>query len=93
MPSPRADLALAAVHNRIYAIGGWVATNAVEQYDPASDIWVTKEPMPTPRGYVSGSSLNGRIYVIGGADSSLGALDTVEVYDLGVRTMYLHRKD
>ncbi|MDR2707371.1 MAG: hypothetical protein LBB87_01295 [Nitrososphaerota archaeon] len=63
---------------------------AVECYDPASDSWVTLEPMPTPRVGFAIAAYQGKIYCIGGQTSDY-VLDlertvsvtcnVVEVYD------------
>jgi len=85
MPTARYLLGVATASNgRIYAIGGYgdithLAT--VEEYDPATDTWVTRASMPTPRsGLGVAAASNGKIYAIGGINSQ-GALTTVEEYD------------
>ncbi len=58
----------------------------VEEYDPASNHWVTRAPMPTPRNHFVAEAVDGKIYAIGGR---LGAAqitvaddtDVVEEYD------------
>src|SRR5665647_1764034 len=80
MPTPRAALGVAAVNNKIYAIGGanssglyppdlfkggFLATN--EEYNTVTDAWTLKSPMPTPRDYFAIASYQNKIYCIGGA--------------------------
>lgn len=55
MPTPRSELWVAVVDNKIYTIGGTthgtggeiVGTN--EMYNPINNTWTTKTSMPTPR--------------------------------------------
>jgi len=52
MPTKRMGLVSVAVNNKIYAIGGCTEYEpayfalVVEEYDPVTDIWVSKAPMP-----------------------------------------------
>jgi len=85
MPTPRWDLAAAAVGGKVYAIGGWDPVSesvleTVEEYDPATDTWTTKAPMPTARTGLVAMSINDKIYAIGGFDGTT-VVDIVEVYD------------
>jgi N-acetylneuraminic acid mutarotase len=96
-PMPTARYAPAAVANngRLYIVGGVVEspssfeiTAAVEEYDPATDSWVTKRPLPAPRGNLAlAAASNGKVYAIGGivrdtrAVSGFSAVPTVEEYD------------
>ncbi|MDR0372503.1 MAG: hypothetical protein LBI79_02920 [Nitrososphaerota archaeon] len=79
MPQARANLGVVAVEGKIYAIGGYTATNhewwgpyqtgfvgTNERYDPATDKWVTLEPMPTPRANFVIAVYQGKIYCMGG---------------------------
>lgn len=75
LPSPRADLAAAAMGGKIYVFGGFdysttpkTALGDVDVYDPNTDTWSTAPAdMPTPRGalYAVGTKGN-EVYVIGG---------------------------
>ena len=76
MPTPRNHIALGAVNNRIYAIGGRVGSvyismgsdvSLVEVYDPATDMWLPQGArMPTSRSGVAFGTYGGKIYVAGG---------------------------
>src|ERR1700676_4110812 len=69
MPAVRGEVAAAAFENKLYAIGGNVAGNAVprnEEYDPATDRWRTRAPMPVARDHLGVALLNGKIYAFGG---------------------------
>jgi len=94
MPTPRGQVALAVVNEKIYAIGGGsidgilsaVVCSTVEMYDTQTDTWTPRAEMPTPRTFLSASVVNGKIYAIGGAwlekVGDVGkAFSTVEVYN------------
>ncbi|MEK7768076.1 MAG: hypothetical protein AAB368_17740, partial [bacterium] len=55
MPTNRQLFGGAAVNGRFYAIGGFNPgiLSTVEEYDPATDIWTTRNPMPTARYEIS----------------------------------------
>ena len=83
LPTPRWRLGAAAVHGKIYAVGGdsgGGVLDAVDEYDPRKDAWRPRAPMPTPRSDLAVVAFGGRVYAIGGRDGS-GVLDAVEVYD------------
>ena len=80
---PRDSLGLAAIHTRLYAIGGVTtigATRAVEAYDPSADQWVPKEPLPTPRVLLQPVAIDGIIYVVGSGDAQGEPLATLDAY-------------
>ena len=93
MPTPRWAHAVAAVNNKIYAIGG-IDTEpsrlngkplaAVEEYDPATDTWTLKDDMPAEiveakaYGYASPPVVDGKIYLIGGGITGTARTD---IYD------------
>lgn len=74
MPTPRFNLAAAAVNGKIYTVGGMkihfggspLPLSVVEEYDPAADAWTTKAPMPTARFSMAISTVNGKLYAFGG---------------------------
>jgi N-acetylneuraminic acid mutarotase len=75
MPTGRNHFLAAAVDGKIYTINGRLSTpfvtmsdvtDLVEEYDPATDVWIFKSRAPTRRGDVAGAVHNGRIYVAGG---------------------------
>lgn len=80
---PRGEVDIGEANGKIYAIGGYItqsgvltATNVVEEYDEANDVWIRKADMPTARAACCVATLDGKIYVIGGVRSN-----AVEVYD------------
>ena len=73
MPTARGELGVASVNGKIYAIGGLsqndlsgelLGTN--EEYDPATNTWITRAPMPTPRMDFAIAVYNNQIYCMGG---------------------------
>jgi len=87
MPTARSGLGVAVVEGKIYAIGGHLdqisfsghlGTN--EMYNPATDIWVTRESMPTARNRFGIAVVQNKIYVIGG-ETDDGYTGANEVYD------------
>ncbi len=83
MLTARTYAEVAAVNNRIYAIGGATGgdNRRVEEYDPSTDRWVAKANMPTARYNLGLAVVNNKIYAIGGYGSSSSLLTTVEEYD------------
>jgi len=91
MPTPRHHLEVMAVNRKIYAIGGRQGlavsgvgyTDAVEEYDPATDNWgVSRARMPVAREDMSWGVYDGRIYVIGGGfRSTFTSFDSVREMD------------
>ena len=64
----------------------FVATQALEMYDPGTGGWKTLAPMPTARFGAASAVTNGLLYVSGGYDASGNALTTVEMYTPGTNT-------
>jgi N-acetylneuraminic acid mutarotase len=97
MPTPRGGAHAAVVGNKIYVIGGYATsahrggaigmdTRANEEYDPATDRWIEKQPMPTPRNHHAVGVIDGKIYVAGGRigapfTGSSSHIKVMEVYD------------
>ena len=84
MSIARASLAVAAVDNAIYAIGGDTAegvTGLLERYDPQTDSWQTLKPKPIPASAISAAVIGGKIYVPGGKLADGNATNVLEVFD------------
>jgi N-acetylneuraminic acid mutarotase len=84
MPTARGSqgLVVAAPNGKLYAVGGWNGSYlaTVEEYDPATNAWATKQPMPTARESLGlAAAPNGKLYAVGGYNGSY--LATVEEYD------------
>jgi N-acetylneuraminic acid mutarotase len=94
LPTPCNHMGGEAVNGKIYVIGGRLSgafiigfpgnINLVQAYDPATDSWVTKNPMPTARSGLNTAQLNGIIFVAGGEvqdEKYLAAFRAFEAYD------------
>jgi len=90
MPTPRFQAVSAAVGGRIYVIGGGTAgppppPNAkaatVEEYEPETDTWRSRQDMPTARHAAAVAAVGGLIYVMGGVENGVRFSSAVEVYD------------
>jgi N-acetylneuraminic acid mutarotase len=94
MPTARNHFVVAALNEKIYAIGGRLAspfvglgsdTDVVEVYDPATDSWgVPRARMSTLRASMAWGVHDGRIYIAGGEIQTAqvsSTFRTVESYD------------
>jgi N-acetylneuraminic acid mutarotase len=95
MPTARSAPVAMANNGRLYVVGGIVEppqgfeiTATVEEYDPATDNWVTKRPLPAARGNLAlAAASNGKLYAVGGivrdthSVSGFSSVGTVEEYD------------
>lgn len=95
MPTARCNLAVAVVGGIIYVFGGDNASGTplttVEAYNPGTNTWSTLAPMPTALSMIMASAVSGVIYVSGGDPnagftSTLGAVSTVESYNISTNT-------
>jgi DNA-binding beta-propeller fold protein YncE len=71
MPTPRSEVAVAAVGGKIYVVGGFEGdrspSDAVEVYDPATDSWSEIAPLPEPRHHAAATAVDDHfLYVFGG---------------------------
>jgi N-acetylneuraminic acid mutarotase len=86
MPTSRAQLGVAVVNGRIYAIGGSsndrgpILLNVTEEYNPATNTWTTKAPMPTARHSFGVAVYEDKIYCFGGSTNG-PELAVNEVYN------------
>jgi len=87
LPEPRNEVVGAAVHDRVYVLGGSVSGNSQltrnEEYDPATDTWRGRAPLPSGASHMTAAVLNGKIFAIGGfvGRDHVGAVDHVFEYD------------
>jgi hypothetical protein len=72
MPTPREDLASAALNGKLYAIGGYanglIAANEV--YTPG-DLWLSRSRMPTALESFAAAVVGGKFYAIGGRSNGI----------------------
>lgn len=99
MARGRFGLALQAVGDRLYAIGGRDsgAGNYLdnESYDPWQDRWFARRNQPTYRHSCGSAVVNDRIYCAlgtGGQPNGGSALQTMEMYTPPT-IFYVHTKD
>ena len=89
-PSERAAMGFAGRRDRLYAAGGYTASDPTVRelaiYDVDRDRWFRGPRMPTGRNHVGAAFLTGRLVVTGGRPGPVdGGLATVESYDPGRR--------
>lgn len=81
-PTKRTEVAAAAVAGTIYVVGGFsepslrnlkdlAISDAVEEYDPATDRWTPKAPLPAGLHHAGAAAVGDRLYVVGGFTQSL----------------------
>ncbi|MGI0040246.1 MAG: Kelch repeat-containing protein, partial [Nitrososphaera sp.] len=85
MPTPRTEIAGAALDGKIYIIGGFdrlgSAVSTVEVYDPEVDRWNASEPLPWPLHHAAAASYNDTLYVVGGYLEDNEPTDKLLAYD------------
>ena len=89
LPEARANLAVAVLDGKIYAVGGerdGAPLAAASVYDPTTDTWSVLPPLPEGRTDLAAAGANGKLYVLGGTTVAGTApkrpsLATVSVYD------------
>jgi len=84
MPLDRTTMAVVAVNDKIYVIGGMTFPEmtlnlAVNVYDPKTDKWTQESDATTTRAYPSACLVDNKIYVVGGQNFG-GYLSSVEEY-------------
>jgi N-acetylneuraminic acid mutarotase len=70
VPTPRQEVAVAALDGRIFVIGGFGAgaqpVATVEAYDPEANRWAPRASLPVAVHHPAAAVVNGRLFVIGG---------------------------
>ena len=88
MPVALNHPAAAAYRGDVYVLGGYTGRGdlrgevaSLYRYDPARDRWSRLPDAPTRRAALAVGVMGGKLYAAGGANSSDGALRTLEIYD------------
>src|SRR5207244_13605594 len=73
MSVPRNHTAGGVIEGKFYVVGGRASdfsgsTDALEVYDPQTDLWSTRPPMPTARSGLAAAVVDNELWVFGGAD-------------------------
>jgi len=79
MPTARFRISAATVNGKIYVFGGGTGAvsgsgnrfDVVEEYNPITDTWTTKNNLSTVRDMTAAAVVNNKIYLIGGNLSTL----------------------
>jgi len=70
MPTPRQEIAAAALRGHVWVIGGFGSTGepvaTVESYDPASNTWTARPPVPEAVHHAAAVTIDERLFVLGG---------------------------
>ena len=95
MPTERGMFATAAAGGKVYAMGGAnafgpgnfvgkpaVFHDAVEEYDPVTDVWRARASMPAPRFGRMATAIGSRIYIVGEEVPRLGLTASIYEYDV-----------
>ena len=80
LPFARSRLALGALGDVLYAIGGEGVdglADAVDVYDPATNGWLPRAPLPAAVANVQAVAIDGRLYVPGGTTYTLSLHDAL----------------
>ncbi|HEY2996014.1 MAG TPA: carboxypeptidase regulatory-like domain-containing protein [Methylomirabilota bacterium] len=85
LPFPRTVLGAAALNGMLYAISGQdqfqMTVNAVNAWDPSTNVWTPAAPIPTARYLPKPQSIDGALYVVG-AGAGNTAISSLEVFRL-----------
>lgn len=96
MPSPRSEMAAAAIGSKIYVVGGSPGTlDTVEVYDVDSDSWISSKeldeedpsgtatiaPLPLAVNHAAAAAYDGRLYVVGGYLEGRAPSEKLFIYD------------
>ncbi|EKD65529.1 MAG: kelch repeat-containing protein [uncultured bacterium] len=88
MPTPRTEVSAAAVGGKIYVIGGFDGfgrtSNAVEIYDPSSDMWSQGPSLPEGRHHAAAVSVENKLFVIGGFAGGFDPKSDLFLLDLDI---------
>jgi hypothetical protein len=84
MPTPRGNIAAAAIGSKIYVAGGYaneLRLDTLEIYDVPSDSWSSGASLPEPISGAATAAWNGKLYLFGGTRPGGVVSSTTYVYD------------
>jgi N-acetylneuraminic acid mutarotase len=85
MPTPRTEIAGAAIDMDVYIIGGFDgsgrAVSTVEVYDSNNDTWRAASPLPFELHHAAAASFEEKLYVVGGYFADGQPSDKLLAYD------------
>jgi len=85
MPSPRTEVAVAAIGEKIYVIGGFnrssQTTDTVEVYNTITNTWHSASSLPIKLHHVGAASFSDEIYVVGGFLDGWIPTDSLFIYN------------
>ena len=87
MNAARCQHAVAALDNKIYAVGGDSTGSgnyiiaSVECFDPSTGVWSMVAPIRLARTLFGMAAVGGKLYAMGGSDENGDALSSVECFD------------
>ncbi len=75
IPTPRAEMAIMSLDEKIYVVGGLDETESpldvVEVYDTKTNSWSALSPLPEPLHHTTGVAYDGKLYVAGGTQDQI----------------------
>lgn len=83
LPTPRSELAAAALGGRLYVAGGigrFGSTNAFEGLDLASGQWESLPPLPRALNHPAAAALQGKVWISGGYRNLLMRADVSQTW-------------
>lgn len=82
VPQATFNIALAAVNDKIYSIGGDLFKDTTREYNPDTDSWKILEPMQTGRQHIDCGVYKDEIYIMGGLTSWKSITKQHEAYNV-----------
>ncbi len=85
MPTPRTEIAVATIGEKIYVIGGIDrssrVTDIVEVYNTITNTWDLTSSLPIKLHHVASASFSGEVYVVGGYLEGWVPTDSLFIYN------------
>jgi len=85
MPTARTEIAVAAIGEKIYVIGGFdrssSATDIVEVYNTITNTWHSASSLPVKLHHIGAASFSNEVYVVGGYLEGWTPTDSLFIYN------------